>query len=76
MRSLFRLTAILINVIRNETGKQKHARMERVERTKRKIISRNSGTKYKSTLQTPNNVAMIPIRASEANEIIPVLVMT
>lgn len=74
MRSCLRLTAILINVIRNETGKQKHTRIERVARTKRNIISMNSGTKVKFTLQTPNNVDMIPIRARAANEIIPVLV--
>ena len=65
---------MLIRVIRNDTGKQKHTRIERVDRTKRKIIPRNSGRKSKSISQTPKNVARIPIAARAANEMIPVFV--
>lgn len=65
---------MLIRVIRNDTGKQKHTRIERVDRTKRKIIPRYSGRKFRSISQTPKKVAMIPITARAANEMIPVLV--
>lgn len=58
----------------NDTGKQKHTRIERVDRVKRKIIPRNSGRKLRSISQTPKKVARIPITARAANEIIPVLV--
>ena len=65
---------MLIRVIRNDTGKQKHTRIERVDRTKRKIIPRNSGRRLRSISHTPKNVAMIPITARDANEMIPVFV--
>jgi hypothetical protein len=66
--------AMSINVIRNDTGKQKQTRIEKVERMKRKIIPTNSGRKFKSISQTPKKVAMIPITARAANEMIPVFV--
>ena len=66
--------AMSINVIRNDTGKQKQTRIERVERMKRKIIPRNSGRQFKSISQTPMKVASIPMIASAASETIPVLV--
>ena len=65
---------MLIRVIRNDTGKQKHTRIEKADRTKRKIIPRNSGRKSRSISQTPKNVAKIPITARAANEMIPILV--
>ena len=65
---------MLIRVIRNDTGKQKHTRIEKVDRMKRKIIPRNSGRKFRSISQTPKKVAMIPITARAANEMILVLV--
>ena len=65
---------MLIKVIRYDTGKQKHTRMARLERRKRKNISKNAGRNDRSKLQTPNKVEMIPIAARAANEIIPVLV--
>jgi hypothetical protein len=61
-------------VIRNETGQQKHTRIDRVDRMKNKIFSRNSGKKSRSTSHTPKKVARIPITARAANEMIPVLV--
>jgi hypothetical protein len=65
---------MLIKVNRNDTGKQKHTRIDRVDRMKKKIFSRNSGRKSRSISQTPKKVAKIPITASAANEMIPVLV--
>ena len=61
-------------VSRNETGQQKHTRIDRVDRMKKKIFSRNSGRKSRSISQTPKKVARIQITASAANEMIPVLV--
>ena len=65
---------MLIKVNRNDTGKQKHTRIDRVDRMKKKIFSRNSGRKSRSISQTPKKVARIPIMASAANEMLPVLV--
>ena len=65
---------MLIKVNRNDTGKQTHTRIDRVDRMKKKIFSRNSGRKSRSISQTPKKVARIPITASAANEMIPVLV--
>ena len=65
---------MLIKVNRNDTGKQKHTRIDRVDRMKKKIFSRNSGRKSRSISQTPKKVARIPIIASAANEMLPVLV--
>lgn len=65
---------MLIKVNRNDTGKQKHTRIDRVDRMKKKIFSRNSGRKSRSISQTPKKVARIPITASAANEMLPVLV--
>ena len=65
---------MLIKVIRNDTGRQKHARIENIERVKRKMPSKKSGRKSKSISQTPKKVARIPITAITANEMIPVLV--
>ena len=67
---------MLIMVIRNETGQQKHTRIDRVDRMKKKIFSRNSGRKSRSISQTPKKVARIPITARAANEMIPVFVMS
>ena len=67
---------MLIMVIRNETGQQKHTRIDRVDRMKMKIFSRNSGKKSRSISQTPKKVARIPITARAANEMIPVFVMS
>jgi hypothetical protein len=61
-------------VSRNETGQQKHTRIDRVDRMKNKIFSRNSGKKSRSISQTPKKVARTPITARAANEMIPVLV--
>ena len=65
---------MLIKVNRNDTGKQKHTRIDRVDRMKNKIFSRNSGKKSRSISQTPKKVARTPITARAANEMIPVLV--
>ena len=65
---------MLIKVIRNDTGRQKHARIDSVDRVKRKIPSQKSGRKSKSISQTPKKVATIPIMARAANEMIPVFV--
>ena len=65
---------MLIIVIRNDTGQQKHTRIDRVDKMKKKIISRNSGRKSRSISQTPKKVARIPITARAANEMIPVFV--
>jgi hypothetical protein len=65
---------MLIKVIRNDTGRQKHARIDRVDRVKRKIPSQKSGRKSKSISQTPKKVARMPITAIAANEMIPVFV--
>ena len=65
---------MLIKVNRNDTGKQKHTRIDRVDRMKKKIFSRNSGRKSRSISQTTKKVARIPITASAANEMLPVLV--
>ena len=65
---------MLIKVNRNDTGKQTHTRIDRVDRMKKKIFSRNSGRKSRSISQTAKKVARIPITASAANEMIPVLV--
>ena len=65
---------MLIIVIRNETGQQKHTRIDRVARIKNKIFSKNSGKKSRSISQTPKKVARIPITARAANEMIPVFV--
>ena len=65
---------MLIKVIRNDTGRQKHARIENIESVKRNMLSQKSGRKSKSISQTPKKVARIPITAIAANEIIPVLV--
>ena len=65
---------MLIKVIRNDTGRQKHARIENIESVKRNMLSQKSGRKSKSISQTPKNVARMPITAIAANEMIPVLV--
>jgi hypothetical protein len=65
---------MLIKVIRNDTGRQKHARIENIERTKRNMPAKTSGRKSKSISQTPKKVARIPITAITANEMIPVFV--
>ena len=69
-----RREAMSIKVNRNDTGKQKHTRIDRVERMKNKIFSKNSGRNSRSISQTPKKVARIPITARAANETIPVLV--
>ena len=65
---------MLIKVIRNETGQQKQVKIESIERAKRNRPSKKSGRKSRSISQTPKKVAMIPITARAANEIIPHLV--
>ena len=61
-------------VIRNETGQQKHTRIDRVVRMKNIIFSRNSGKNSRLISQTTKKVARIPITARAANEMIPVFV--
>ena len=65
---------MLTKAIKNDTGKQKHARIERVERMKINASSKKSGRNSKSISQMLKNVARIPITARAASEMIPVLV--
>lgn len=69
-----RLEAMSIKVNRNDAGKQKHTRIDRVDRMKYKIFSKNSERKDRSISQTTKKVVRIPITARAANEMIPVLV--
>ena len=64
---------MLTKEMRAETGRQKHDKIEKVERRNTNTPTNQSGTAG-SMSNVPNKVQTIPIRASAANEIIPVQV--
>ena len=71
-----RLAAMLERFMSNDVGRQKATRMERASRMKKNIASTGVDSKMPRSISHALMMdAMIPIAASAANEMMPILVI-